>query len=141
MVGPLTSDDGSIEGTALKALQRYFLPLSRRRDDPYDTEAAAATALVPPHADVLTAAGFTGVVALQHRWWSTPAGREADDVGEDETRLARLYQGEMEAAQLLEAQCQEIRTYRGWSPERANQLLSVVRAEIRDPCIRAYFPA
>lgn len=127
MVGPLTSDDGSAEGTALKDIPRH---LSKHVDD-----ARAA----PRHADVLAAAGFDEVALVRRRWWSSPVAHRAD-VDDREVDLARMYLGEVESAQLLEAQCEEIKTYLRWTPEQAALFLSTVKAEIADPNIQAYFP-
>lgn len=130
MVGPLTSDDGSVDGTALGAIPRH---LTKNHDG------ADRSGVAPVHAGVLASAGFEEVTVVNRRWWSSPVDHRAD-VDEVEARLAGMYVAEAEAAQLLEAQCEEIRTYLRWTPEETAGFLRTVRAEIEDPSIQAYFP-
>lgn len=130
MVGPLTSDDGSVDGTALGAIPRHLVK---------NHEGADRGGAAPVHAGVFASAGFEEVTVVKRRWWSTPIGHR-DDVDELEARLAGMYLAEVEAAQLLEAQCEEIKTYLKWTPEQAGDFLRTVRAEIKDPSIQAYFP-
>lgn len=131
MVGPLTSDDGSADGTALGAIPRH---LSRTSFGSRGEEKTAAG-----HAAVLAEAGFDEVTVVRRKWWSTPV-RHRTDVDDVEVRLAGMYISEVEAAQLLEAQCDEISTYLRWTPEQARRFLLKAKAEIRDPSIQAYFP-